>query len=147
MTLFIQLWSWMLSRHSSTGFAPAYLMHGESADIIPVELRRDGNLEADRRTAALNSLRSFEANKRRVDRNRKEHEFKVGDLVFVHAGNKLNRGKLVSVRREPFKIVRKISGSIYEVASGKAKSEANLFNSNKLLPFDSPLSDARRGEV
>ena len=124
------------TRHSTTGFAPAYLLHGNTSEIIPTELQRPSSLEADREKAALNSRRNFEANKSRVDRVRREYEFKPGDLVLVHAGSRLNRGKLKPVRRGPFKVIKRVSYSIYEVASGKRKSEANLYHANKLLPVD-----------
>lgn len=127
------------TRHSSTGFAPGYLLYGSASSIIPDELHEKGDLEADRRTAAANSRRAFEANKRRVDRNRRDYEFKPGDLVIVHGGSKLNRGKLNPVRRGPFKVLRRLSNSIYEVASGKRKQEANLYHSVKLMPFPRPL--------
>ena len=51
-------------------------------------------------------------------KKRRQHEFKIGDMVFTHNGNKLNRNKLEEIRKGPFKILRRISNSMYEVDNG-----------------------------
>ena len=121
--------------HSVTGFSPAYLMRGERSEIIPEELQRETNLDADRQTAFRNSLRDHQRNKSRVDRQRREKSFKEGDLVYIHNGSKLNRGKLGEVRLGPFRVTERISNSMYRVACGKRKSESNVFHAIKLMPF------------
>lgn len=121
--------------HTVTRFAPAYLLDGSSTEISPLTDFVPRNLEADRKTAFENSLKSHEANKRRVDRNRVEHEFKPGDLVYIENGSKLNRNKTERPRIGPFPVVARLSNSIYEVASNKRRKQSNLFHSSKLLPF------------
>ena len=121
--------------HTSTKFAPAYLLYGEISDIIPTELQEKRNLEEDRRKALENSEGNFTKNKRRVDENRTKHEFKEGDLVFVSNGNKLNRNKLQEIRKGPFKIKKKVSKTIYEVEDGKKHKEGSRYHSNKLIPY------------
>lgn len=124
-----------MTTHSVTKFSPEYLLTGKSSEIVPPSLRREGDLERDRAVALQNSIRNHEKNKKRVDEQRVEHEFKVGDLVLVHSGNKLNRNKLDELRSGPFSVIRRVSNSIYEIASGKRRKEGNLYHSSKLSPY------------
>lgn len=123
--------------HSVTGFAPKYLLYGTDITIIPKELkqqRTNNILIRDRKTALENSIKSHNYNKRLFDKNRKEFEFHVGDMVFVENGNKLNRKKLDELKIGPYKIVEKISNSIYSIDTGHKKMESNLFHITKLIP-------------
>jgi len=79
--------------HSATGFSPEYLMFGRKFLIIPEEIGIESNLMQDRKRAFENSQNAHEKNKIIIDKNRKENNFKVNDLVFVENGNKLNRKK------------------------------------------------------
>lgn len=124
--------------HTATRFAPAYLLNGSTTEISPLTEFVHRDLEADRKIAFENSQKNHEANKRRVDRNRVEHEFKPGDLVYIENGSKLNRRKMDKPRIGPFSVVAKLSNTIYEVASNKRRRQANLFHSSKLLPFSPP---------
>lgn len=118
--------------HSVTKFAPDYLMYGKTSEIIPIEFIEDRDIQKDRVEALLNSIRNFEKNKWRIDKNRREEEFKENDFVYVENGNRLNKNKLNEIRIGPFRVLRRISTSIYEVDCGKKKKEANLFHSSKL---------------
>lgn len=135
--------------HSSTRYSPAYLMYGQNSPIIPAELDEGSNLEHDRARALCNSQNSFYKNKRRFDRNRKQQEFNMGDLVFVADGNRLNKSKLSPIRAGPFPILRKISNSIYEVQTAKKRKESNYFHVSKLVPysFSPKKTRPRRMEV
>lgn len=53
---------------------------------------------------------------------------------YVENGNKLNRKKMDELRIGPYKILEKISNSIYKINTGHRKSESNLFHITKLLP-------------
>ena len=121
--------------HSVTKFSPTYLMTGEKSEIVPPNLRRENDLELDRKVALQNSIKIHEKNKKRVDVHRKEFEFKPGDLVLVHSGKKLNRNKLAEIRTGPHKVIRRVSNSIYEIAANKRRKESNFFHSRKLTPF------------
>ena len=123
------------TRHTSTKFEPAYLLKGETTEIIPVELQHNKNLEEDRIQALKNSEDNFMQNKRRIDRNRKDYEFKEGDLVYIESSNKLNRKKLDEIRKGPFKIIKRISKTIYEVKDNKKNKGSNQYHSNKLIPY------------
>ena len=72
-------------------------------------------------------------------------------MVFSHSGNKMNRNKLEEIREGPFKILRRISNSIYEVDNGNLRSEGNFFHSSKLTPTEKTISNVivntRRGGV
>ena len=101
------------TRHSVTGFAPNHLLYGKMIEIIPKGItEKKINLKRDREEAFKNSARNFEINKQKYGKKRREHEFKIGDTVFTHNGNRMNRNKLEEIRKGSFKILRKISNSI-----------------------------------
>lgn len=121
--------------HSSTKYEPAYLLFGKISPISPIADTQQKNLNKDRKEAFQNSMKSFHINKSRIDKNRTIHEFKIGDLVYVENGNRLNRKKTDKVRLGPYKIKGKISSSIYEIDCGKRKKFSNRFHSSKLSPY------------
>lgn len=121
--------------HSSTHFAPSYLLFGTKPTISPIQEDFQSSLAEDRKVALQNSIKNYQINKTRIDKNRRIYTFKVGELVYIENGSKLNRNKLDPVRIGPFPIVRQISPSFYEVASGKKKNISNFFHSSKLLSF------------
>ena len=102
------------TRHSVMGFAPNHLLYGKMIEIVPKEIMENkiNNLKRDTEEAFKNSTRNFEINKQKYDKKRREHEFKLGDMVFTHNGNKMHRNKLEEIRKGPFKILRKISNYI-----------------------------------
>ena len=121
--------------HSVTRFSPDYLMDGRTSEIIPQQLATRRNLEEDRAMALLNSKENFKRNKKRVDKNRRDVDIKVNDYVFVENGSKLNRNKLAEVRIGPFRVLREVSDSMFEMDSGKQKRKSNIFHKNKLVPI------------
>lgn len=131
------------TEHTVTGFSPKYLLEGQNISIIPKQLKQvsTNNLETDRKTALANTIRSHNYNKSIFDKNRVEHEFKVGDLVYVENGHRLNRKKLDELRSGPFKILEKISNSIFKIDTGYKNLESNWFHITKLTPH--PSSAAR----
>lgn len=125
------------TEHSVTGFSPKYLLEGKNVDILPDELKQNINnnhLLQDRKIALENSMKSHNYNKERFDKNREHYDLKVGDLVYVENGNRLNRKKLDELKIGPYEIIDKISNSIYKVNTGHRKSESNLFHITKLIP-------------
>lgn len=123
--------------HTVTGYAPEYLLNGTDVRILPNELKLKKtkcDLIQDRKKALENTLRSHNYNKTIYDKNRKHVDFKVGDTVFVDNGNKLNRKKLDELRIGPYKIIEKISNSIYKINTNHRKSESNFFHISKLTP-------------
>lgn len=78
--------------------------------------------------------KSHDYNAERFNKNREEIQLKAGDLVYVENGNRLNRKKLDEIRAGPYKILKKISKSIYEIDIGHKKTESNLFHITKLTP-------------
>lgn len=124
------------TEYTVTGFSPKYLLEGQDISLIPSQLKRNPtkNLKTDRKTALENTIRSHNYNKSRFDKNRIDHEFKVGDLVYIENGHRLNRRKLDELRSGPFKIIKKISNSIFKINTGHKKLESNLFHVSKLIP-------------
>lgn len=126
------------TEHSVTGFSPEYLLFGKADPIVPEELTKKRSLSNDREAAFKNSLRNHEYNKSRYDKNRKNLDLNTDDLVYVENGAKLNRKKLDEIRLGPFRIIRKISNTIYEIDSGHTKQQSNYYHISKLLPYSGP---------
>lgn len=125
------------TEHTVTGFSPKYLLEGKNTDILPDELKQEisnNDLMKDRKVALENTIKSHKYNKQYFDKNRKKSELKVGDLVYVENGNRLNRRKLDELRIGPYEILEKISNSIYRVNTGYKKCESNHFHISKLIP-------------
>lgn len=125
------------TEHTVTGYAPKYLLNGIDVTILPNELKlkkTERDLIQDRKKALENTYRSHNYNKTIYDKNRRHLELKVGDIVFVDNGNKLNRKKLDELRIGPYKIIEKISNVIYKINTTHRKSESNLFHISKLTP-------------
>lgn len=125
------------TEHTVTKFTPKYLLEGENVDILPLELRsrcKNEDLKRDRKLALENSIKSHNYNKKIYDLHREDYKFEMGDRVYVENGNRLNRKKMDELRIGPYKILRKISNSIYEVDAGHKKAESNLYHISKLTP-------------
>lgn len=122
--------------HTVTKFSPKYLMEGTETTLFPKELEKNRyrNLEEDRKKALQNIIKYDEYNKKLYDEDRIDHEFKVGDMVYVENGNRLNRRKLDELRIGPFAIKEKISKTIFRIDTGYRKEESNLFHYSKLIP-------------
>lgn len=101
--------------HGVTGFAPSYLMYGKLPDTVPLEIREQNDFQKDRKLAYVNSLRDHQRNKERLKPTGEMYDFKVGELVYIENGNKLNREKLDEIRIGPLEIVEKRSNSVYAI--------------------------------
>lgn len=126
------------TEHTVTKFAPKYLLEGENVNILPPELKSRStkeDLEKDRKLAIKNTIKSHNYNKKIFDLHREKYKLEVGDRVYVENGNRLNKKKMDELRIEPYKIVKKISNSIYEVDAGHKKAESNLYHITKLSPM------------
>lgn len=127
------------TEHSVTGYTPRYLLDGTDVTCFPIELKKGKKTEMewkrDRKIALENTIKSHNYNKKLFDKNRKNVELNVGDMVYVENGNKLNRKKLDELKIGPYKIVEKISNSIYRINIGHKKEESNHFHITKLTPI------------
>ena len=63
-------------------------------------------------------------------------------MMYVENGNKLNKKKLDELKIGPYKILQKISSSIFKIDTGHKKSESNLFHITKLIPAPAGKEDA-----
>lgn len=125
------------TEHTVTGFSPIYLMQGKVIDILPDELKEHktaNDLLQDRKIALERTINSHNYNKQQFDKDRKNYKLKAGDFVYLENGNRLNRRKLEELKIGPFKIVEKLSNTIYKVDTGHKKLESNLFHITKLIP-------------
>lgn len=126
------------TEHTITGFTPRYLLEGTNTSTLPEEIKKGNNKEAwvkDRELAVERTRKSHEYNRNIFNKNRKNHEFKTGDLVYIENGNRLNRKKLDELRVGPFQIIEKVSNSVYKIKTGKRNQETGLFHVTKLLPI------------
>lgn len=125
------------TEHTVTGYSPKYLLEGTDTATLPEELkqsRTNAELEIDRNTAYQNSKKYHDYNKGVFDKNRTDIQYKVGDMVYIENGNRLNRRKLDELRIGPFRVTGKISNSIYNIDTGHRKSRSSLFHVTKLSP-------------
>lgn len=125
------------TEHTVTGFAPKYLLEGKKVDVLPEELKEElphSNLLQDRQIALKNTIKSHNYNKKIFDKNRIQYDFKEEDWVYVENGNRLNRKKLDELKIGPFKIIEKLSNTIFRIDTGHKKCESNLFHITKLVP-------------
>ncbi|CAB0001782.1 unnamed protein product [Nesidiocoris tenuis] len=120
--------------HSVTTFSPEYLLFGKTSPIVPNSLEPKSDIIRDREAAFENTIKNHNYNKRLYDRNRRHHDFKEGDLVYVDHSSKIQRNKLEEIRIGPLKITKKISNSIFELDTGHRKKESNMFHVSKLVP-------------
>ncbi|KAK9881359.1 hypothetical protein WA026_015487 [Henosepilachna vigintioctopunctata] len=120
--------------HSVTKFSPNYLLHGVQSHIITENLYTESSLAKDRELAYQNSKRNHNINKSRIDKNRKNINFNIGDDVYVELGNRMNRGKLDSIRTGSHKIVDEMSNVIYKANLGH-RIKCEYVHFNKLSPY------------
>lgn len=125
--------------HSVTKFAPQYLLSGTVDGVVPSCLTNPPDLTADRAVALSNSISNHEYNKRMSDKNKSPITFKIGDLVYVDNGNKLNRQKLDNLRIGPYEIVDRLSNNVFQVKVGHGHFDTRLYHANKLLPVNTIL--------
>lgn len=119
--------------HSVTQFEPNYLMNGEKAKIVPNEFLETSNLARDREIAFENSQRNHEYNKKRHDEKRSTETFSVGEMVYVEAGNRLNRHKLSEIRIGPYKIAEKLSETVYRLKIDNTRNNNCLYHVSKMI--------------
>ena len=134
------------TEHSVTNFAPTYLLNGSNVSILPNELKEQVKITdwlRDKEIALKNTIKSHNYNKKLFDKHRKFFEFKVGDMVYIENGNKLNRKKLDELKTGPYAIVKKISNTVYRINTGRKKTESNLFHITKIIPVPT-LQEERR---
>ncbi|VVC31152.1 Ribonuclease H-like domain, partial [Cinara cedri] len=126
-----------ITEHSVTGFTPQYLLDGTNTNLLPEELkqyRSSNDWKKYRKLALQNTIKSHKYNKQLFDKNRKEHEYNTGNLVYVENGNRLNRQKLDELRIGLFEITEKISNTILRIKTRKRNEETGLFHITKLIP-------------
>jgi hypothetical protein len=122
--------------HSVTGFAPSYLMYGKMPETVPIEIREQNDFKKDRKIAYVNTLKDHERNKERLKPKGPIYDFKVGELVFVENGNKLNREKLDKIRIGPLEIVEIRSSSVFAIKVNNDKTRnTRLYHRNKMIPY------------
>ncbi len=120
--------------HSSTGFAPQHLLFGKNIQIIPKELEIEIDIKKDREKAYQNSIKSHAYNKQNFDKHRKNINLKVGDLVYIDRGNKLNRGKLEQIRIGPFPVSEIVSPNIFKIKQNSKMKDNRNYHISKLVP-------------
>jgi hypothetical protein len=126
------------SPHSVTQFTPKYLMFGIKP-FDPLINGSDISLEEARKIALIDSEHNHELNKRYYDKNHIKVDLKEGDLVYVENKNEISRRKLEPLMIGPFKILKKLSETSYEVECDKKGRTKDVFHVSKLR-FCNPLT-------
>ncbi len=88
------------------GLPPPPHLLGKNIQIIPKELEIEIHIKNDREKAYQNSIKSYAYNKQNYNKHRKNINLKVGDLVYIDRGNKVNRGKLEQIRIGPISVLQ-----------------------------------------
>lgn len=120
--------------HSVTSFSPSYLLTGIPSSPVPSVLIDPPSYESDKLLAIENTIKYHEYNKLLYDQNKLDVTFKVGDLVYVSNGNKLNREKLDILRIGPYPITRQLSHNVFEVNVGRGPLSRRLYHASKIVP-------------
>ena len=123
--------------HSSTGFTPNYLLTGLNYSFLPDELNDNNltNVVNNIEIAFRKSKEIHNQNKEYYDKNLKQIDYKVGDLVYVQSVNKLNKDKIDPIRVGSFKIKEKISDVMFLLDSRFRRNESDIFHASKLVPY------------
>jgi hypothetical protein len=142
------LWALQLAYNdatqTSTGHAPAYLTYGQhplkpaalavTADIpalrVPDHRHWLGDLQRACKEAESAVRRASESQKTYYDRNRRELEFAVGDLVYVdYAAMPTRRlSKIDNLRTGPFRVVARVGDNAYRVKLPAGWGQHPVFN-------------------
>ncbi|KAL2733107.1 Transposon Ty3-I Gag-Pol polyprotein [Vespula squamosa] len=112
-----------MKQDKNAGFTPKYLLEGEDITILPTELKQEktqSDLKKDRKLTLHETIQS------QSDR--------ISRLEIWFSNNKLNRKKLDESKISPYKILQKISDSIYKIDTAHRKAESKMFHLTKLPP-------------
>ena len=162
------------STHETTGYSPFFLMHGYEADLMidqAMALPSD-NLDdytsisfenlmfrnKARELAAERIAKSQEKSKERFDKNRRDHKYKSGDLVWVKFPTaKVGKAKkLLYTYRGPFRLTLQTAANDFEIEDSKGKTEVVNVERFKpyheredmgLIPNPSPNQDLSQDDV
>ena len=113
--------------HSVTTFKPNFLLKGEE-EPTSIILNPLPSLEEARRIAYERSVAKNARNAFYYDRNRKNYDIQIGDLVYCRVKSKQNRKKLEKLFLGPFKVISKISDLIYRIRCKKRFRNVHLRN-------------------
>lgn len=122
--------------HSVTSFPPSYLLTGIPSTFLPSELVNPSSYETDKLVALNNTIRYHNYNKSVYDKNKLDVDFKIGDLVYISNGSKLNRDKLDSLRIGPYPISKQLSSNVFEINLGHGPYSQRLYHASKILPVN-----------
>ena len=117
--------------HSVTEFSPEFLLLG----IKPFEYynyRTDITLENARKIAFENSQKSHQLNKSYYDKRHTPYSLNKNDLVYIENKNPISRRKLEPLMVGPFKVIEKISDTIYQIECDKKGKNSDIYHISNL---------------
>ena len=123
------------SPHSTTKFSPAYLLFGIPPYEPPLsEQKMLLPLEQARKIAFQNVNQSHEISKLRYDKKFRPAAFKENDLVLMETHKQVNLNKLTPICHGPYKVLRQISPTNYEIDKPNQVQNRNteIVHSSKL---------------
>jgi hypothetical protein len=117
--------------HSVTQFTPKFLLFGINP-FEPIINNSYPNLGDSRKIALENSRKNHELNKLYYDKKHISFSFEKDDLVYVENKNDISRKKLEPLMIGPFKVLKKLSVTSYEIECDKKGKTKDIFHISKL---------------
>ena len=121
--------------HTVTQFSPEFLLTG----VRPFEsYAQNITIDQAHKIAFENSQKNHEINKQLYDSKHKRIVLNPNDLVLVENKNEISRKKLEPIMLGPFKVVNKLSNTMYEVQCDKKGKITDKFHISKLRIYNIP---------
>src|SRR5699024_6655143 len=113
-------------------FPPEYLMFGyDEANMYLGQ-----NLDENRRIAFQNSCKRHDSNAEQFDKGRKDLNLVKGDEVMLKRGTDITRRKLEPLFEGPYKVVQRISQTMYKLKLGNQRILAHVSKMKPLGQID-----------
>ncbi|KAL2725964.1 Retrotransposable element Tf2 155 kDa protein type 1 [Vespula squamosa] len=107
------------------GFTPKYLLEGEQTRILPKELKQE-KTERPEEEQKTNAPYLTKAESDRIS--------ELGIWFLYNIIRLVNRERLDESKISPYKILQKLSDSIYKIDTVHKKAESKMFHITKLPP-------------
>ena len=122
------------SAHSTTGYAPNFLMNGVVREETVVDAENEKpDLEKAREEAVKRTIKAHVRNAFYFNRNRRDVELREGQVVYCKLASKVNRENYKEIFEGPFEIKRLLSRNRFEIEKDGVKKIVNKVNLRLIL--------------